>query len=292
MIGLGIENPGGKPIKATTQTDLVTAFTAVTNIVFAYCTLPSRLGKIEFLVLTPTGGHVAYFGIMAELQNPRDFPKALCLLQVLDICIYIVVAIVVYYYAGDSVASPALGSTNPILQKVAYGIALPTIVIAGVIFGHVGIKYIYLRIFEGTDRMHKRDFVATGSWVGIGAAMWTIAWIIAAAVPVFSNLLGLIVRSFFARTTVMDITDQFSQSALFGSWFSCKYFRQLSSYKILTKHSRPEWLLLALHEPGPVLFLLVQDPPHSSQSLSYRHSGMHRELPPWVHVLCSMRNGS
>lgn len=131
---------------------------------------------------------------MAELQNPRDFPKALCLLQVLDICIYIVVAVVVYYYAGNSVASPALGSTNPILQKVAYGIALPTIVIAGVIFGHVGIKYIYLRIFEGTDRMHKRDFVATGSWVGIGAAMWTIAWIIAAAVPVFSNLLGLIVR--------------------------------------------------------------------------------------------------
>ena len=176
MIGLGIEHPGGKPVKATAEVDLVTAFSAVLNIIFAYI------------------GHVAYFGIMAELKNPRDFPKALCLLQTLDIILYIVTAVVIYRYAGDGVGSPALGSTNPILQKVAYGIALPTIVIAGVVFGHVGCKYIYLRIFEGTDRMHKRDFVATGSWIGIGVAMWVVAWIIAVAVPVFRNLLSLIVR--------------------------------------------------------------------------------------------------
>lgn len=176
MIGLGIEHPGGKPVKATVPTDLVTAFSAVLNIIFAYI------------------GHVAYFGIMAELKDPRDFPKALCLLQSLDIVIYIVTAAVIYRYAGDGVSSPALGSTNPILQKVAYGIALPTIVIAGVIFGHVGIKYIYLRIFQGSDRMHKRDFVATGSWIAIAIVMWVIAWVIAEAIPVFSNILSLIVR--------------------------------------------------------------------------------------------------
>lgn len=178
MIGLGVQYPAGKPVKATVDTDLVTAFSAVLNIIFAYI------------------GHVAYFGIMAELKDPRDFPKALCLLQSLDIVIYIVTAVVIYRYAGDGVGSPALGSTNPVLQKVAYGIALPTIVIAGVVFGHVGCKYIYLRIFQGTDRMHKRDFVATGSWIAIAIVMWVIAWIIAEAVPVFSNILSLIVRFF------------------------------------------------------------------------------------------------
>lgn len=141
---------------------------------------------------------------MAELKNPRDFPKSLCLLQVLDLVIYIITAVVTYVYAGDGVAAPALGSTNPILQKVAYGIALPTIVIAGVIFGHVAAKYIYLRVFQGTDRMHKKDFVATGSWVLIGVILWVIAWIIAESVPVFDTLLSLI-------------------SSLFGSWFSCEY---------------------------------------------------------------------
>ena len=44
---------------------------------------------------------------------------------------YLLVAIVIYVYAGASVASPALGSTSLLLQKLAYGIAIPTIVIAG-----------------------------------------------------------------------------------------------------------------------------------------------------------------
>lgn len=42
--------------------------------------------------------------------------------------------------------------------------------------------------------MHKRDLIAVGTWIGIGLALWIIAWIIASAIPVFSNLLSLIVR--------------------------------------------------------------------------------------------------
>lgn len=66
--------------------------------------------------------------------------------------------------------------------------------IAGVISGHIACKSIYTRIFAGTDRMHKRDFMAVGSWIGIAVALWVIAWIIASAIPVFSNLLSLMVR--------------------------------------------------------------------------------------------------
>lgn len=40
---------------------------------------------------------------------------------------YLVVAIVVYRYAGVDVASPALGSASKIVVKIAYGIALPTV---------------------------------------------------------------------------------------------------------------------------------------------------------------------
>lgn len=36
MVSLGVQNPGGMPIKAVVQSDLVTAFSAVTNIIFAY----------------------------------------------------------------------------------------------------------------------------------------------------------------------------------------------------------------------------------------------------------------
>lgn len=42
--------------------------------------------------------------------------------------------------------------------------------------------------------MQKRDFIAIGSWIGIGVGLWIIAWIIAFAIPVFNNLLSLMVR--------------------------------------------------------------------------------------------------
>jgi hypothetical protein len=61
------------------------------------------------------------------MENPRDFPKSLALLQISDISMYCVVAIVVYRYAGTDVTSPAFGSAGPTIEKVAYGIAIPTV---------------------------------------------------------------------------------------------------------------------------------------------------------------------
>jgi hypothetical protein len=34
-----------------------------------------------------------------------------------------------------------------------------------------------------------------GTWVAIALVLWTIAWVIAEAIPVFNTLLSLIVRS-------------------------------------------------------------------------------------------------
>lgn len=67
------------------------------------------------------------------------------------------------------------------------------ILIGGVVNGHVAAKYVYVRIFRHGDRMHKKDLVATGSWLLIGLVLWVAAWVIAEAIPVFNNLLSLIV---------------------------------------------------------------------------------------------------
>ncbi|KAH8429636.1 uncharacterized protein LDX57_007308 [Aspergillus melleus] len=183
MIAIGIQRPGDGQVDTTVKTNLYEGFLAVTNIVFAYA------------------GHVAFFGFISEMKTPTDYPKTLYMLQITDTSMYVVTAVVIYYYGGKDVKSPALGSTSPLIAKIAYGIAIPTIVIAGVINGHVACKYIYVRLFRGTDRMHKRNFLSLGTWVLIGLVLWTVAWIIAEAIPVFNNLLSLI-------------------TALFASWFT------------------------------------------------------------------------
>jgi hypothetical protein len=183
MIGVGVQSRGGILAAATVETNLVHGFTAVTNIVFAYC------------------AHIAFFGLISEMRNPKDFPKALCMLQSFEIVLYVVAAIVIYCYVGPDVDSPALGSAGPLLKKIAYGVAIPTIVGAGVVNGHIGLKYVYFRLFSKTGLMHRRDALAVGSWIAIGLTCWIIAFIIAESIPVFSDLLSLI-------------------SSLFASWFS------------------------------------------------------------------------
>ncbi|XHG05571.1 hypothetical protein AWENTII_008789 [Aspergillus wentii] len=175
MIAIGVQAPDHVEVDVTTNVSFAEGFLAVTNIVFAFI------------------AHVAFFGFISEMQDPRDFPKSLAMLQVTDTTMYIITAVVIYRYAGPDVKSPALSSAGPLMKKVAYGLAIPTVVIAGVVFGHVACKFIYVRIFRGSDHMHNNSLLSVGSWVGIALSIWTVAWIIAESIPVFNDLLSLIV---------------------------------------------------------------------------------------------------
>lgn len=122
MVAIGVEAPEPQ-VQATTVVSFPTAFGSITNIIFAYA------------------GHVAFFSFISELRNPNDYTKALYFLQSWDISMYVIASVVIYRYGGPDVASPSLGSTSPVVAKVAYGIALPTIIIAGIINAHVAAKY-------------------------------------------------------------------------------------------------------------------------------------------------------
>jgi hypothetical protein len=91
-------------------------------------------------------GHVAFFSFQSELKDPRDFRKALFFEQGIAVTFYMTISVVIYYYAGPLVASPALGSASPLVAKIAFGIALPTIIVAGVVNGSVACKFVYLRL--------------------------------------------------------------------------------------------------------------------------------------------------
>lgn len=41
--------------------------------------------------------------------------------------------------------------------------------------------------------MHQRSLLSIGSWVAICLGVWVLAWVVAESIPVFNNLLSLIV---------------------------------------------------------------------------------------------------
>lgn len=82
-------------------------------------------------------GTATFFNMISEMRNPRDFNKSLIACQSTVVGIYLLIAIVVYYFCGSYVASPALGSAGPLIKKVCYGIALPGLLASCVILTHV-----------------------------------------------------------------------------------------------------------------------------------------------------------
>jgi hypothetical protein len=117
MIDVAITKPiGSTSFEVSRTIGFSSAFLAVTNIAVAF------------------SGHSCFFSIMSELKNPNDWPKALMLLQVCDTALYIVVSVVIYIYVGPNVPSPALSAAgSPVVRKISWGIAIPTILIAGVV---------------------------------------------------------------------------------------------------------------------------------------------------------------
>lgn len=96
------------------------------------------------------------------------------------------------------------------------------IVIAGVIYGHVAGKYIFVRIFRGTEHLTKRTWKATGTWLALTAALWLVAWVIAESIPVFNDMLGIISALFASHFT-------YSMSAVF--WLFMNYGQYGANWK-------------------------------------------------------------
>lgn len=65
--------------------------------------------------------------------------------------------------------------------------------IGGVVNAHVAVKFIYVRVFRGTNSIHSGSFTARAIWVVICAVLWVLSWIIAEGIPVFNDVLGLAV---------------------------------------------------------------------------------------------------
>lgn len=70
---------------------------------------------------------MAYFGFMSETEDPRTFNKSLAMLQIIDTVLYLVSALIIYHYVGPDVKSPAISSLSPIMSKIAWGLAIPTV---------------------------------------------------------------------------------------------------------------------------------------------------------------------
>jgi|TARA_R110002003_G_scaffold106_13_gene8817 hypothetical protein len=152
------------------------------------------LGMSAFMNISYTFiGQITLPSFIAEMKEPKDFPKALWVVTICEVIVFSLVGGIVYGYTGTQyMTSPAFGSLeNEVYKKVAFTFMVPTIIFLGVLYASVSARFVFFRVFAGTKHLGNHTFVGWASWVGILALLWVFAFIIAEVIPFFSDLLSL-----------------------------------------------------------------------------------------------------
>jgi hypothetical protein len=147
-----------------------------------------------FLNITYTFvGQITLPSFIAEMKEPRDFPKALWAITIAEIIVFSIVGAVIYNYTGTQyMTAPAFGSlSNRLYLKVSFSFMIPTLIFLGVLYASVSARFVFFHIFKDSKHKSSHTVVGWATWAGILAATWLLAWIIASVIPFFSDLLSL-----------------------------------------------------------------------------------------------------
>ncbi|GAA6027428.1 hypothetical protein JCM8097_007858 [Rhodosporidiobolus ruineniae] len=178
--------PIGRPALAPPTGDYT-----IERVIWGTPTFASGMNAVASVV-SAYAGVPAFMAIQSEMRDYRDFSKSLLLCQSVVTVIYIVVGVVVYWYAGQYVASPALGTAGTLMKRISYGLALPGLVVGAILFVHLSAKFLFVRILKGSHHLSHSTRTHYAVWFSCTFGCGIVGYILASAIPVFGGLLGLI----------------------------------------------------------------------------------------------------
>ncbi|KAI7161627.1 hypothetical protein KC349_g2628 [Hortaea werneckii] len=181
-IGVAVEEkPSSAPpgewqsdYKITNNPGFAEAASSLSSLVFAYAGTPS------------------FFSIVSEMKDPRKYTRSLFICQSVVTIVYLIIGIVVYYYCGSYVASPALGSAGQLIKRISYGLALPGLCVSMTLQIHLPSKYAFIRMMRGTKHLASNTMIHWISWLGCTAFMTLVSYVVASSIPVFGGLVSLV----------------------------------------------------------------------------------------------------
>lgn len=152
------------------------------------------------------GGAMLFCEFMSEMRKPWDFWKAVVIADTFIYVVYLFFGIYVYTFQGQYTVNPAnQGISVAGALKAGNILNFIASLIAAALYGNIGIKVIYQNILKEvfglpdlTSKMGKLI------WIGMVPIYWSIAFVLAAAIPNFSALSG-----FVAALCILQFTYTF-----------------------------------------------------------------------------------
>ncbi|KAM0414700.1 hypothetical protein ACHAPT_013439 [Fusarium lateritium] len=169
-----LQGPWKSDYKLVNDPPFHEAVSAISTLIFAYA------------------GTGAFFPIAAEMREPRHYTRSLLLCQGVVTATYLTIGVVVYYYCGSYVASPALGSAGALMKKICYGLGLPGLIVSALLDIHFAAKYVFVRLLRGSKHLTSNSLTHWATWLGCTFGGTLIAYLIASGIPVFGGLVSLV----------------------------------------------------------------------------------------------------
>jgi len=131
---------------------------------------------------------------MAEMKRPKDFLTAMWAAQAFIYFWYMFYGLFLYGYQGQYVINPSyLGIGSYGLQTAGNVFAMVSAVIAAALYGNIGVKVIYNSVFVELLRAPALNTRAGKiAWVFMVPIYWGVAFVLAAGIPNFSGLTGVV----------------------------------------------------------------------------------------------------
>lgn len=171
-----VKTSGGFPNKALSFVD---GFNAVLNLIFLWI------------------GQLLYPSFIAEMRDPKEFPKALACLTAMEMVLFTIVSVVCYHFLGQYAQAPVMASLQHAwMRKSSYALALVPTIFIGVIYCNVTVKVVYNRILGKSRHAHSHTFIGWGTWIAGVCIYWALAFVFGNVIPSMGDFLSILAGAF------------------------------------------------------------------------------------------------
>jgi len=147
-----------------------------------------------FNIVFAYGGAMIFPEMISEMRRPMDFWKGMFLADTIITIAYMVYGIVWYTQQGQYTQAQSYQGLNPYWAQTFCNIlAIITGLIAACLYGNIGVKVIYINVFEeilGFPPLNTKK--GRICWTIFIPCYWAIAFIIGSSVPALGAMTGLV----------------------------------------------------------------------------------------------------
>ncbi|KAI1848471.1 hypothetical protein JX265_008747 [Neoarthrinium moseri] len=178
----------GRPAAAPAIGDYELGFSAFPSSAVTF----SSAWSASLIIYASSANTSGYVPVISEMRRPQHYFRSVYVTMAWIVISYMVIGMVMYRYAGQWLATPALGSAGPTIKIISYAISIPGLIAGGMICVHISGKSIFVRVLRRSRHLTGNTWQHWTVWLASTYGTGLVGWLICEAIPFYGSLVSII----------------------------------------------------------------------------------------------------